>query len=144
MSLPTEPMTAPICGYGWNSRHHACHSQQVEPQAPFSFDKKSYKLRHRIENAFCRLKDFRRIAARYNRLARSFLASICPVAAVVMALMSLDPSFRQPRGRTKVTSAGALWPCPRVREHASGDVTPSDLQGSIPSRSREAGRVRSA
>ena len=47
----------------------------------FSFDKKSYKQRHRIENAFCRLKDFRRIATRYDRLARNFLASICLVAA---------------------------------------------------------------
>ena len=50
---------------------------------PFSFDKKSYKQRHRIENAFCRLKDFRRIATRYDRLARNFLASICLVAAIV-------------------------------------------------------------
>ena len=50
---------------------------------PFSFDRKSYKQRHRIENAFCRLKDFRRIATRYDRLARNFLASICLVAAVV-------------------------------------------------------------
>ena len=50
---------------------------------PFSFSKKSYRKRHRIENAFCRLKDFRRIATRYDRLARNFLASICLVAAVV-------------------------------------------------------------
>lgn len=50
---------------------------------PFSFDKKSYKHRHRIENAFCRLKDFRRIATRYDKLARNFLASICLVAAIV-------------------------------------------------------------
>ena len=50
---------------------------------PFSFDKKSYKQRHPIENAFCRLKDFRRIATRYDRLARNFLASVCLVAAVV-------------------------------------------------------------
>lgn len=50
---------------------------------PFSFNKKSYKERHRIENAFCRLKDFRRIATRYDRLARNFLASICLVAALV-------------------------------------------------------------
>ena len=50
---------------------------------PFSFDKRSYKQRHRIENAFCRLKDFRRIATRYDRLARNFLASICLVAAIV-------------------------------------------------------------
>ena len=50
---------------------------------PFSFDRASYKKRHRIENAFCRLKDFRRIATRYDRLARNFLASVCLVAAIV-------------------------------------------------------------
>ncbi len=50
---------------------------------PFSFDRKSYKQRHRIENAFCRLKDFRRIATRYDRLARNFMASICLVAAII-------------------------------------------------------------
>ena len=50
---------------------------------PFSFDKRCYKARHRIENAFSRLKDFRRIATRYDRLARNFLASVCLVAALV-------------------------------------------------------------
>jgi len=50
---------------------------------PFSFDTASYKQRHRIENAFCRLKDFRRIATRYDRLARNFLASVCLIAAVI-------------------------------------------------------------
>ena len=50
---------------------------------PFSFNKKAYKQRHRIENAFCRLKDFRRIATRYDKLARNFLASIYLVAAIV-------------------------------------------------------------
>jgi transposase len=50
---------------------------------PFSFDRRSYKQRHRIENAFCRLKDFRRIAIRYDRLARNFLASVCLVDAIV-------------------------------------------------------------
>jgi alkanesulfonate monooxygenase SsuD/methylene tetrahydromethanopterin reductase-like flavin-dependent oxidoreductase (luciferase family) len=35
---------------------------------PFSFDKKSCGLRHRIENAFSRLKDFRRIATRMRRV----------------------------------------------------------------------------
>jgi transposase len=50
---------------------------------PFSFSKKAYRERHRIENAFCRLKDFRRIATRYDRLARNFLASIYLVATIV-------------------------------------------------------------
>ena len=49
---------------------------------PFSFDKKSYKQRHRIENAFCRLKDFRRIATRYDKLARNFLAAVHLAALV--------------------------------------------------------------
>jgi len=50
---------------------------------PFSFSKKAYRERHRIENAFCRLKDFRRIATRYDRLARNFLASIHLAATIV-------------------------------------------------------------
>ena len=50
---------------------------------PFSFNKRIYKLRWRIESAFNRLKDFRRIATRYDRLARNYLASVCLVAALV-------------------------------------------------------------
>jgi transposase len=42
-----------------------------------------YKLRWRIESAFNRLKDFRRIATRYDRLAQNFLASACLAAALV-------------------------------------------------------------
>lgn len=50
---------------------------------PFSFNKKAYKQRHHVENAICRVKDFRRIATRYDKLARNFLASLCLVAAIV-------------------------------------------------------------
>jgi transposase len=50
---------------------------------PFSFSKKAYKERHKIENAFCRLKDFRRIPTRYDRLAINFAASIYLVDAVI-------------------------------------------------------------
>jgi transposase len=50
---------------------------------PFRFSRTAYKQRHRIENAFCRLKDFRRIFTRYDRLARNFLASVCLAAAIV-------------------------------------------------------------
>ncbi len=49
---------------------------------PFSFSKRLYKLRWRIEAAFNRLKDFRRIATRYDRLARNYLASVCLAAAL--------------------------------------------------------------
>lgn len=50
---------------------------------PFSFSKRLYRLRWRIENAFNRLKDFRRVATRYDRLARNYLASVCLAAALV-------------------------------------------------------------
>jgi transposase len=42
----------------------------------FSFSKRLYKLRWRIENAFNRLKDFRRIATRYDKLAANYLAFV--------------------------------------------------------------------
>jgi transposase len=54
---------------------------RVPPCAIFS--KCLYKLRWRIESAFNRLKDFRRIATRYDRLARNYLASVCLAAALV-------------------------------------------------------------
>ena len=34
-----------------------------------------YRQRHKIENFFCRIKDWRRIATRYDKLARNFLAA---------------------------------------------------------------------
>jgi transposase len=36
-----------------------------------------------IKSAFNRLKDFRRIATRYDRLALNYLASVCLAAALV-------------------------------------------------------------
>ena len=45
-------------------------------------DKKRYRERWRVEATFCRLKDFRRIATRYDKLARNF-ASALALAAIV-------------------------------------------------------------
>ena len=47
---------------------------------PRPLDRELYKARHLIENFFCRLKQFRAIATRYDKLARNFLAAI-PLAA---------------------------------------------------------------
>jgi transposase len=49
----------------------------------FTFNKSLYKLRWRAENAFNRVKDFRRVATRYDRLAVNYLASVCIAAALV-------------------------------------------------------------
>jgi len=41
-----------------------------------------YRNRNAIERMFGRLKDFRRIATRYDRLARNFLAAVCLAATL--------------------------------------------------------------
>jgi transposase len=59
---------------------------------PFTFSKRLYKLRWRIESAVNKLKNFRRIAARYDRLARKFPRLCLPRRCSRMVdLMSLDP-----------------------------------------------------
>ncbi|MCK1503332.1 IS5 family transposase [Bradyrhizobium sp. 188] len=46
------------------------------------FNERAYKGRNGIERCFCRLKDFRRIATRYDKLARNFLAAVHLAALV--------------------------------------------------------------
>ena len=48
---------------------------------PASFDKRLYRERHKIENLFARLKDWRRIHTRYDRRADTFMSAIC-IAAI--------------------------------------------------------------
>jgi transposase len=49
---------------------------------PIRHDAGRYKDRWRIEAAFCRLKDFRRVATRYDKLAANF-ASAVALATVI-------------------------------------------------------------
>jgi transposase len=50
----------------------------LHPSRPsFSFSKRLYKLRWRIEAAFNRLKDFTRIATRYTQLSRLCVPRRC-------------------------------------------------------------------
>jgi transposase len=48
----------------------------------FPFNSELYRLRNVIERTFCRLKDFRAIATRYDKTARNFLAGLCLIAAL--------------------------------------------------------------
>ena len=50
---------------------------------PPEFDRELYKARHLIENFFCKLKQFRAIATRYDKTARNFLAAIHLAAAII-------------------------------------------------------------
>lgn len=45
-------------------------------------DKDAYKQRNRVERMWCRLKDFRRLATRYDKPARNVLSGVFIAAAL--------------------------------------------------------------
>lgn len=60
-----------------------CISQRLQRLAPIKIDPEVYKWRHRIENFFCKLKEFKRIAMRSDKTDDSFSAMIYPTAAII-------------------------------------------------------------
>jgi transposase len=46
------------------------------------FDPVAYRMRNVIERAFCKLKDWRAFATRYDKLARNFLSATCLAVAI--------------------------------------------------------------
>ena len=67
---------------GRGQRHPPEHPAQGERVWKNCFSPVLYRARNAIERMFCRLKDFRRIATRYDRLATNFLAAVCIAATV--------------------------------------------------------------
>jgi transposase len=49
----------------------------------YDYDKAIYKQRNIIERMFCRLKDWRRIAMRFDRKLKNFMGAIALAAAVI-------------------------------------------------------------
>jgi transposase len=47
------------------------------------YDREAYRQRNLIERMFARLKDFRRVATRYDKLARNFLAGVLLAATLI-------------------------------------------------------------
>ena len=52
-------------------------------KVPIPHDTGLYRQRHRIENMFAKLKDWRRIHTRYDRCAHTFMSAICIAATVI-------------------------------------------------------------
>lgn len=81
-------------GYDANAFRKALKVSGTKPVIPgrsnrkrkIVYDKARYRDRHLIENAFCRLKDFRRIATRYDKLARNFLSAVALATLVAFWL----------------------------------------------------------
>jgi putative transposase len=76
-------MTVQSYERSWRNGEQSCYPEQAKPEAVLQLQQKAYKEYDKIENAFCQLKGFRRIATRYDRLAVNFVASVHLVAAVV-------------------------------------------------------------
>lgn len=54
----------------------ACIPPKANRKANTEFDKVLYKQRHKIENTLSKIKDWRRIATRYDRCADVFMAAV--------------------------------------------------------------------
>jgi transposase len=55
---------------------------KINRKHPYPFAKRRYRHRNVIERMFGRLKDFRRVATRYDKNANNFMAALCLAALV--------------------------------------------------------------
>lgn len=60
-----------------------CIPPKSNRKTQFSYDRALYRKRHKIENMFAKLKDWRRIHTRYDRCAHTFMSAIA-IAAIVI------------------------------------------------------------
>jgi transposase len=97
LMFPRLPPARELIGdRGYDSNHFraALKARGTTPCIPFTRSRKApiphdaalYKQRHRIENMFGRLKDWRRIATRYDRSAHTFLGAIKLAATITFWL----------------------------------------------------------
>jgi putative transposase len=89
-SLPAARLCAADTAYDSNALRQFLVERGTTPVIPNNptrrrfhpFDRDAYKRRNLIERLFCRLKDWRRIATRYDKLARNFFSAVA-LAAVI-------------------------------------------------------------
>ena len=65
---------------------NAASRHKSNRKKPIEHDRELYRQRHKIENMFGRLKDWRRIHTRYDRCAHTFMSAICIAAAIIFWL----------------------------------------------------------
>ena len=79
----TEAIFADVKAHLHDKGITPCIPSRKNSQVPIPYDEVRYRKRHKIENSFSRLKDWRRVATRNDRCPKVFL-SACALAAVVM------------------------------------------------------------
>ncbi len=63
-----------------------CIPSKSNRKVQIDYDKTLYRQRHKIENMFGRLKDWRRVHTRYDRCAHTFMSTIALAATVIFWL----------------------------------------------------------
>ena len=63
-----------------------CIPGRKHRKKPIPYNKALYRKRHKIENSFSKIKDWRRIAMRYDRCAHTFHSAICIAVVVIWYL----------------------------------------------------------
>ena len=63
-----------------------CIPSRKNRKYAFDYDKALYRQRPKVENMLAKLKDWRRVATRYDRCAHTFFSAVCLAAAVAFYL----------------------------------------------------------
>ncbi|SEN97108.1 putative transposase [Nitrosospira multiformis] len=63
-----------------------CIPPRKNRKTQIEYNRALYKQRHKVENMFGRLKDWRRIATRYDRCPHTFFSAICIASTVIFYL----------------------------------------------------------
>ena len=93
-SLPKADWLLADRGYDADWFREALKDKGIKPSIPgrksrgkpIKHDKRRYKRRNRIEIMFGRLKDWRRVATRYDRCPKVFLSAVALAATVMFWL----------------------------------------------------------
>lgn len=90
-AMPPSVQLVADKGYDSQNLREWLEKRGTEPIIPprknrkikYDYDKAIYKKRNVIERMFCRFKDWRRIATRFDRNIKNFMAAVT-IAAIVM------------------------------------------------------------
>ena len=69
--------------YDADSLHNWLKTRRIKAVIPCTATRAVYRRRNLIEGLFCRLKNWRRLATRYDRMARNYIAALALVSVVL-------------------------------------------------------------
>ena len=107
----------------------------------YPLDKHLYAQRHLVECCFSKLKQFRRVATRFEKTARNYRAVVTLAAIVLDALVSTPPKGLSPYATRydtlarEIPTSSAKKPCALALDHSAPKILPLKLLRSSGSKS---------